>query len=141
MNGTTQVEGRLLTPSDVPDRNWRIVGVRDFNSDGQSDLLWQHQNSGMIAVWYMNGLTRTEGVLLSPGQVADTDWKIRAIVLANGDDHPDLIWQHQTTGLISVWLMQGSQRMAGVLLSPDRVVDTAWRIVDRGYPDPWECGY
>lgn len=89
----------------------------------------------------MNGLTRTEGVLLSPGQVTDTDWKIRAIAWVNEDYDPDLIWQHQTTGLISVWLMKGRQQVAGILLSPpaDRVLDTNWRIVGYGYRDPWEC--
>jgi hypothetical protein len=78
-----------LTPSAVPDTNWRIVGIADFNSDGHSDLLWQqHQTSGLISVWYMNGLTRTEGVLLSPGQVLDTNWKIRAVWDINEDFPP-----------------------------------------------------
>ena len=66
MRNQTRVDTMLLTPS-VPDTNWRIVGVADFNSDGNSDLLWQHQTSGLIGLWYMNGLTRTEGVLLRAG--------------------------------------------------------------------------
>jgi hypothetical protein len=142
-DSTTRLDARLLTPS-VPDTNWRIVGVADFNSDGNSDLLWQHQTSGLIGLWYMNGLTRTEGVLL--GQVPDTDWKIRGVTQVNWSDpdgrfHPDLIWQHQTTGLIAVWLMKGRQQVAGMLLSPpaDRVLDTNWRIVGGGYRD-WGCG-
>ena len=101
----------------MPDTNWRIVGIADFNVDGQTDLLWQHQTSGLIGLWYMNGLTKIEGggVLLSPEQVPDTDWKIRAVAYVNGDRHPDLIWQHQTTGLISAWLMKGRERVDGVL--------------------------
>ena len=63
-----RLDGQLLTPSEVPDTNWRIVGIADFNSDGQSDLLWQHQTSGLIAVWYMNGLTMSEFGLLSPSR-------------------------------------------------------------------------
>ena len=140
MRNQTRVDTMLLTPS-VPDTNWRIVGVADFNSDGNSDLLWQHQTSGLIGLWYMNGLTRTEGVLL--GQVPDTDWKIRGVTHVNDDDdyYPDLIWQHQTTGLISVWLMKGRQQVAGIVLSPpaDRVPDTNWRIVGGGYRDYWGC--
>ena len=139
MRNQTRVDTMLLTPS-VPDTNWRIVGVADFNSDGNSDLLWQHQTSGLIGLWYMNGLTRTEGVLL--GQVSDTDWKIRGVTWVNGDVYPDLIWQHQTTGLISVWLMKGRQQVAGIVLSPpaDRVLDTNWRIVGAGSRDYWGCG-
>jgi hypothetical protein len=56
-----RLDGQLLTPSEVPDTNWRIVGIADFNLDGQTDLLWQHQTSGLIALWYMNGLTKIEG--------------------------------------------------------------------------------
>ena len=46
-------------------------------------------------------------------------------------------WQHQTTGLISAWLMKGRERVDGVTQTPDRVADTNWRIVgsgDRGDP-------
>ena len=135
------VEGRLLTPSEVPDRNWRIVGDsglqlgRAIGSSLAAPEQWNDRR--VVHEW----IDQSEGVLLSPGQVADTDWKIRAIVLANGDYHPDLIWQHQTTGLISVWLMKGSERMDGVLLTPDRVADTNWRIVGTGYRNYWDCFY
>ena len=140
-DGTTVVDAQPLTPSEVPDTNWRIVGVADFNLDGQTDLLWQHQTSGLIALWYMNGLTKIEGggVLLSPEQVPDTDWKIRATGYVNYDFHPDLIWQHQTTGLISAWLMKGRERVDGVRLTPDRVDDTNWRIVGSMLQE--ECWY
>ena len=63
-----RLEGQLLTPSEVPDTNWRIVGVADFNADGESDLLWQHQTSGLIAVWYMNGLTGARACFCRPGR-------------------------------------------------------------------------
>ena len=141
--GTTRrrdrLDGQLLTPSEVPDTNWRIVGIADFNADGQSDLLWQHQTNGLIGLWYMNGLTMSEFVLLSPEQVPDTDWKIRAVGDVNDDYHPDLIWQHQTTGLISAWLMKGHERVDGVLLTPNRVADTNWRIVGTAYRNYWDC--
>jgi hypothetical protein len=142
-DGTTVVDAQPLTPSEVPDTNWRIVAVDDFNSDGHSDLLWQHQTSGLIALWYMNGLTKIEGggVLLSPGQVPDTNWKIRATGYVNADFHPDLIWQHQTTGLVSAWLMKGRQLVDGVLLTPDTVADTNWRIVGSLWRNYWDCGY
>jgi hypothetical protein len=129
MDGTTRRDGRLLSPSGVADTDWRIVGVADFNRDGQSDLLWQHQSSGLISVWYMNGLSMFDGELLSPDQVADTDLKIRAVGDVNGDERPDLVWQNQATGALSAWLMNDRQRVSEVLLSPDHVTDTNWRIV------------
>ena len=131
MDGTTRPDGngRLLSPSVVEDTDWQIVGVADFNRDGHSDLLWQHQSSGLISVWHMNGLSAVDGVPLSPGQVADTDLKIRAVGDVNGDKRPDLVWQNQVTGLLSAWLMNDVQRLDEVLLSPDHVTDTNWRIV------------
>ena len=51
-------------------------------------------------------------------------------------EQADLIWQHQTTGLISVWLMKGRQQVPGIVLSPpaDREPTTTWRIVGGGVP-------
>ena len=134
MDGTTRRDGRLLSPSVVEDTDWRIVGVADFNGDGHSDLLWQHQSSGLVSVWHMNGLSRVDGVLLSPGQVADTNLKIRAVGNVDGDEWPDLVWQNQATGLLSAWLMNDSQRVSEVPLSPDRVPDTNWRVVGIRHP-------
>lgn len=116
-----------LGPGQVMDVNWRIVGTGDFNRDGWPDLVWQHQADGRIAVWKMRGTTLLEGDLLSPGQIADTDWKIRAVGDINGDDMPDLIWQHATTGEVAAWLMNGTTMMSGVFIG--LVPDTNWRIV------------
>jgi hypothetical protein len=41
---------------------WKQVGARDFNANGQKDLLWQHLD-GRIALWLMNGVTRVSTVL------------------------------------------------------------------------------
>ena len=131
MDGTTRPDGngRLLSPSVVADTDWQIVGVADFNRDGQSDPLWQHQISGLISVWHMNGLSRADGMVLSPDEFPDTDLKLRAVGDVNGDHWPDLVWQNQVTGLLSAWFMRDVQRLGEVLLSPDHVADTNWRIV------------
>jgi hypothetical protein len=130
MTGTQLRDGRLLTPESVSDLNWRIVGVGDMNGDNSPDLVWQHQTNGLISVWLMNGSSLLNGVLLSPGQVSDTNWKIRAVTDLNGDGRLDLVWQNQSTGVLSAWLMNGLTRMGeGLLLSPNAVPDTGWQIV------------
>lgn len=129
MNGTQLRDGRLLTPSVVPDTAWQIVGVADFNADGRADLLWQNQQNGLLSVWFMNGTSRIDGVWLSPNQVSDTNWKIQAIGDLNNDGSPDLIWRQQSSGFIAAWLMSGITRMDGLLLTPGQVSDTGWRIV------------
>jgi hypothetical protein len=129
MNGTTLVDGRLLTPSSVADTNWRIVGSGDFNLDGNADLVWQHRTSGQASIWFMNGTNLVNGVLLSPPGVADTNWQIRAVTDLNTDGQPDLVWQNVATGYLAAWLMNGTSMVEGIYLSPSQVADTGWRIV------------
>ena len=128
MNGTTLVDGRLLTPSSVADTNWRIVGSGDFNLDGNADLVWQHRTSGQASIWFMNGTTLVSGTLLSPPGVADTNWQIRAVTDLNSDGQPDLVWENVSTGYLAAWLMNGTSMVEGIYLSPAQVADTAWRV-------------
>jgi hypothetical protein len=130
MAGTHRRDGRLTTPGVVSDTNWRVVGAGDVSGDGHADLVWQHQTNGLISAWIMNGTVLVSGVLLSPGQVADTNWKIRAVMDINNDGRLDLVWQNQATGLLSGWLMNGIVRVGdGFLLNPASVSDTSWQIV------------
>ena len=118
------------------DTDWRIARVADFNRDGHSDLLWQHQSSGLFSVWHMSGLSRVDGMVLWPDEygLPDTNVKLRAVGDVNGDQWPDLVWQNQATGLLSAWFMRDFQRLGVVPLSPDYFADTNWRIVDICYP-------
>jgi hypothetical protein len=107
-----------------------------LNRDGHSDLLWQHQTSGLISVWHMNGLRMVDGVVLSPDPFPDPNLKLRAVGDIDGDQWPDLVWQNQATGFLSAWLMHDLQRQDEVRLSPNSVPDTNWRIV--GMRFPWD---
>jgi hypothetical protein len=113
----------------VPDVNWKIVGVGDLNHDGHPDLVWQHQTSGQISVWLMNGTRMMSAVLISPSVVSDLNWKIKAIGDINGDGLDDLIWQNDASGVISAWLMNGTTMTASPLLNPYQITDTNWKIV------------
>jgi hypothetical protein len=128
MSRTTMLAGILLSPSLVADVNWKIVGSGDFNGDGQSDLVWHHQTSGMVSVWLMNGTLMMAGVVLTPSSVTDLNWQVVGVGDLNADGHPDLIWHHQVTGMVSTWLMNGTRMLEGRLLSPSTVADTSWRV-------------
>lgn len=128
MNRHAQVSGLALSPAQVPDLNWKVRGAGDFNGDFKPDLIWQHEMSGQVSACLMDGTTRPEGRLLSPSVVADTDWRIVGVADFNRDGHSDLLWQHQSSGLISIWHMNGVSRVDGVLLSPGQVADTNVKI-------------
>jgi hypothetical protein len=63
------------SPLTVPDLNWRIVGIGDFDGDGKADVLWWHAGTGQVYVWLMNGLTIADSG--SPATVPDLDWTVQ----------------------------------------------------------------
>ena len=128
MNGTFLIDGRTLTPSTVATTDWLIVGTGDFNADGRADIVWQNQVNGLLSVWYMNGSTMIGGEALTPGQVPDSNWKIRAVGDVNQDGRPDLIWQHNGNGNLAVWFMNGSRQISGASFGPGTVPDLNWKI-------------
>jgi hypothetical protein len=53
---------------------WQIAKVGDVNADGKADIIWRNRNSGLVAVWHMNGLAIHS--VDFPG-AASTDWEIQ----------------------------------------------------------------
>ena len=51
MNGTTIPKTSVLGNVSA---NWSIVGQRDFDGDGNADILWR-DTSGNVGMWLMNG--------------------------------------------------------------------------------------
>jgi Ca2+-binding RTX toxin-like protein len=127
MNGNIRVDGSTFTPNRVPDVNWRIAGVGDFNADGKPDIVWQH-NDGFLAVWLMNGRTTIDAVFLTPSGFADPAWRVRAVADVNKDGHPDLIIEHTTSAHVGVWFMNGTTMTDARLLTPS-FMSTEWEIV------------
>ena len=66
-----------------------MVGVADFNGDGQGDLLWR-DSSGNIAVWLMNGATVMSSAAL--GNVPTT-WMVVGTRDFDGDGMADILWR------------------------------------------------
>lgn len=132
LNGTTLSSPNFFTPGQVPDTHWKIVARDDFNGDSKPDLVWQHQITGQIGVWFLNGTTQSSWSYFTPGAIADASWKIVAADDFNSDSKPDLVWQHQTTGQIVVWFMNGISLTGFNFFNPPQVPDTNWRITGTG---------
>ena len=76
----------------------------DLDGDGKDDVVWRNTNSGVVAVWLMNGLTiATSGFPAGVPLV----WQIAGAGDVNGDGKADVIWRHCTRGTVVVWLMNG----------------------------------
>lgn len=130
MNGLNLGEAGFLTPNNVGDRNWKIAGSGDFNGDSQTDLIFQHTN-GRLAVWMMNGLELVTAALLNPSSFGASGWRLAAVGDFDSDRKDDLVFQH-SEGAISIWFMDGTQRISATLTSPTGPNDALWRVVAAG---------
>jgi len=129
MDDLDRIGASALTPGGVSDTNWKIEGVGDFDNDGRPDILWRHQTTGFLYVWFMNGTTQTGGSYLTPNRVIDTNWHVEAVADVNGDQKPDLVWRHQTSGSLYAWYLNGVVQAGGSYLTPSQVTDVNWKIV------------
>ncbi len=105
MNGTAILgtEGYLRT---VPDLNWKVVGLGDFDGDGKADILWRNASSGQNYIYFMDGLSikPTEGYLRT---VADQNWQVAGVGDFNGDGKADILWRNSVSGENYLYPMDG----------------------------------
>ena len=128
MNGRTRIEGHLLSPWALP-AGWQLVATGDLDQDGFTDLVLQHDTTGDLSWFKLDGYAQVAGTSLSPASLTNTQWKIRGAADVDADGMTDLLWQNTVTGELAVWFMNGSaQRTSGVPI-PGVVGDTGWRIV------------
>ena len=112
----------------TPDAGWKVVGIGDFNNDGKSDLVFQNQTTGRIAVWFISGASVQGGVLLPYSPAAG--WTVAGVGDFNADGFPDIAFQKQTTGQIALWYMNGTTYVGGTLLST--IPAPGWKVVGVG---------
>lgn len=128
-HGERVLNGGYLNAPPLP-AGWRVAGAADINGDGQTDLVLQ-SDTGYLAAWFFNGPTMNGGTLLTPSQVSDLNWQIRAVGDLNHDGHPDLIWQYAPTGQVAFWLMNGTNAIGYVIPNvPPPGAD--WEIIGTG---------
>ena len=128
MNGTSFSSSQYMTS--MPDTGWKMVGTGDFNNDGQLDLLWRHQTTGLNAVWLMNSSSYL-GTAWIQG-VADLNWEIVGTGYFDGytDKNIDILWRNKLTGDNAIWFMQGTSFLSAALIQ--ETVDLNWKVGGTG---------
>lgn len=132
MSNGSLVESKPILPDIVADLDWEIVGSGDFNSDGESDLVWQHRTLGFIGIWFMNGRAMTSTALTEPNQASDLGWRIVGVADFNLDGHPDLLWQHETDATVAIWHMDGVNLTSATLTTPSVPTPQSWKLMGTG---------
>lgn len=100
-----------FTPLADPGANYRLVGIGDFDGDGQSDLAFQDMTQGTlgdIKIWKS----------FSPSNVifwrqVKQVWDVQAVGDLDGDGFGDLVWRYVVTdspdtGVSYIWFTSGS---------------------------------
>jgi len=88
----------------VPDQQWQVAGIGDFNGDRRSDILWRHAGTGENYIYFMRGLeVFDEGFIR---QVA-APWSVAAVGDFDGDARADIWWRNTSTGENYLYPMQG----------------------------------
>ena len=87
------------------DDSTQILGLGDFNADGQTDLLLRNVN-GAVGCFFTSGDTTGWNYFQSLGD----EWKIAAVGDLNGDGRDDVVLKHDA-GFAGSWLTQSDGTM------------------------------
>jgi FG-GAP-like repeat len=104
----------------------------DFNHDGHPDILWRHQSSHRLSVWYMDGSQRIGGELfMNPPEAG---WTVVGTNDFNNDGENDIVWRNVNSGRVAIWYMNGFTHVGGQLVDPPdpTMVDLDWVFVGTG---------
>ena len=99
--GPTDVGWAWLNSAGDP--GWRVVGMADMDGNGVPDLIWQNDTTRQVTVNYYGGAGGTvyQGWAYL-NAVGNPGWSVVGVADMDGNGVPDLIWQNDTTKVITV---------------------------------------
>jgi hypothetical protein len=100
----------------------------DLNADGYVDLLWQHQQSGVLQAWLLNDTNLARSVSLSSAPVLDLSWAIVGMGDFTGDGAADVAWQQDSSDLVSIWAMNGANYLRSESPANQGLMGRNWTI-------------
>lgn len=98
--------------------------ILDFNQDGNSDLIWRNEATGLNVLWYMDNTALVGSAFVPP--VPNADWQIKDTGDFNSDGLEDIVWRNRANGLNIVWYMSNEEFIGSAFFTP--VSNTDWDI-------------
>ena len=101
----------------------------DFNNDQSSDILWRHDNGGVV-VWMNDGSAHPP---MAGFGIADGAYTVAATGDVDGDGSDDIVWR-RISGEVLVWLLNSG----GLSLKSTRyygTIDNSWHVLAAGDVD------
>ncbi len=108
-NSLNYLSRELAEKGDRIPGEWQVLAVEDFDGDGKSDILWENVNNDAVYIWFMNSLQHgpKDVYWIKPGTGPSSPrlWQIEKFGDFNGDGVADILWRHEETGYVAIWLM------------------------------------
>ena len=108
--GATDLDWNWLYPG-MGAAGWHVAAAADFNGDRVPDLVWQNDATSQVTVHYYGGpggATDLGWNWLYPTAIP-AGWHVAKAADFNADGVPDLVWQNNATGQVTVHYYGGSQ--------------------------------
>ncbi len=106
------------------------AGLKDFNGDGLSDILWQNSSTGAVAFWSIGRDSKVASAA-TLNWTANTPWLGVGVADFNGDHKPDVLWHNPSSGEVGIWLVNGTTVTRGFDLEWN-VPGTTWQVRGTG---------
>ncbi|WP_236644469.1 FG-GAP repeat domain-containing protein [Sorangium cellulosum] len=125
----------------------------DVNFDGMADVVWNDIERNLLRVWLMHGSQPlVEGPAI-PGPIGD-GWVAVGVGDFNADGMLEVLWSNRERGLMTVWMLEGTQLLAAGPVIPgpigdgwearaagdvnlDRMADVIWQRAGTGEMAVW----
>lgn len=120
--------GRVY-PFTIP-REWKVVGLSNFDSDSNPDIILRNSTNGQTNAWYLNSAREIQGF----GEVSnpnDPNWQIIGYVDYDNDAIKDIILQHSVTGQPALWILNNRGLKRGVIFTYLNANMQDWRVVKK----------
>jgi predicted chitinase len=101
-----------------------------------ADILWRDKTTDQLGYWRFNGREYRDTQIIRNG--VDDHWKVEAIGDFDGDRMEDILWRHQFSNELAVWLMDaptGNVKANAFLTNSQGLnhqIPQDWRVVGVG---------
>jgi hypothetical protein len=130
MGGREGIEACATATLPAPPPGARLAASGDLDQDGWADLVFQDETSGTLAVWKMEGLTRTGTLTPNPAAPPDATFLLTGVQDYDGDGVRDLLWLNRGAGRVVQWLLNPDlRRRSSRLTNPPQAAGPEWELV------------
>jgi hypothetical protein len=105
---------------------------KDFNLDGNTDILWHHPATGQVNTWMLNGTTVIANPNVNWNVPGSSGWVAKGTGDFNRDGRTDILWHHAASGQVNVWLLNGTTVIGNPNLNWNVPGSSGWEIKGTG---------